>query len=358
MDVERCGKLTLVILTAVAWTIIALPGLAAADTVRDARVKMGSSFVVTAVHSDPAEAQRTIELAYAEIDRIETLISSWQPTSVTSEINRNAGAAPVAVPQEFFNLVRRALKLSKLTQGAFDITFAGLGGLWDFKAENSQLPDPDAVRKILPHVGYDKIVLDPEARTIFLEDPEMRIGFGAIGKGYAANRAAFVLQEQGIENGVVSAGGDLVAFGHREDGTPWDIGIAHPDHRDHMFARLPVTEQAVVTSGDYESFLIINGERYGHIVDPRTGYPARHMRSVTIVCPDAELADGLATATFVLGPEKGLELINALKGVEALLVDTDGQLHFSDNLRSRLLFPPAPDPGERKTRHDQAVGRP
>ncbi len=315
-----------------------LTATAGAETIQDVRKKMGSRFEITAVHADPGRATQAIELAYAEIDRIEAMISSWQPTSATSEVNRQAGRKPVAVPQELFNLVRRSIKLSELTGGAFDVTFAGVGRLWDFKAEVPRLPDADAVREALSHVGYQRIALDEAQRTIFLDDPEARIGFGAIGKGYAANRAVLVLEDSGIENGVVSAGGDLVAFGRKEDGGRWDIGIAHPVHRDQVFARLPLSEQAVVTSGDYESFVTIDGKRYAHILDPRTGYPVEHLRSVTVVCPDAELADGLATAIFVLGPEEGLKLINALRGIEALLVGPDGELHFSEGLRSQLQF--------------------
>ena len=321
------------------WIIAALATLAVgadAETIKDVRKKMGSRFEITAVHADLEVAGRAIDRAYSEIDRIEAMISSWRPASVTSEVNRQAGRRPVAVPEELFNLLRRSIKLSELTGGAFDVTFAGLGRLWDFKAEVPRLPEADAVRRALAHVGYRKLVLDSDARTVFLDDPGARIGFGAIGKGYAANRAVLVLKESGIKSGVVSAGGDLVAFGRREDGGLWDIGIAHPLYRDRIFARLPLSEQAVVTSGDYESFVTIDGKRYAHILDPRTGYPVEHLRSVTIVCPDAELADGLATAVFVLGPQAGLELVNALRGVEALLVDAGGGLHFTDRLRSQL----------------------
>ncbi len=325
------------------WVLVAiaaaLASASSAETVKDVRKKMGSRFEITAVHADLETAGRAIDSAYAEIDRIESMISSWRPASITSEVNRQAGRQPVEVPEELFNLVRRSLKLSELTSGAFDVTFAGLGGLWDFKAEEPRLPQAEAIRAALIHVGYRKVVLDPTEQTIFIKDPETRIGFGAIGKGYAANRAVFVLKENGIRSGVVSAGGDLVAFGRREDGRLWDIGIAHPLHRDQIFAHLPLSEQAVVTSGDYESFVTIDGKQYAHILDPRTGYPVEHLRSVTIVCPDAELADGLATAVFVLGPQEGLKLLNALRGIEGMLVDATGGLHFSDRLKSQLQVP-------------------
>lgn len=310
---------------------------ARAATVTDVRSKMGSRFEITAVDADEQVARGAVDSAWAEVDRIEALISSWQATSETSAINRAAGQHPVAVSQELFNLIRRSVKLSRLTHGAFDITFAGVGQLWDFEQRSPDLPDPLALREALSHVGWERILkLDSEARTVFLTDPQARIGFGAIGKGYAANRAVGVLRRAGIQDGVVSAGGDLVAFGEREDGSSWDIGIAHPRARDQIFARLPIQETAVVTSGDYESFFMLGGKRFAHILDPETGYPVDHLQSVTIVCPDAELADGLATAIFVMGPKDGMALIEQLNGIEALLVDAAGQLIFSDGLRSRL----------------------
>lgn len=317
---------------------VAAATAASAATAKDVRKKMGSRFEITAVHSDAEAARRAIDKAYAEIERIEAVISSWRHTSETSAVNRQAGAGPLQISPELFNLVRRSLKLSALTDGAFDITFAGVGQLWDFDAPEPNVPEPEAIRAALAHVGYRKIILNPEERTLYLDDASARIGFGAIGKGYAANRAVWVLKEEGITGGVVNAGGDLVAFGRQENGEPWEIGIAHPRRRGHLFARLPLTEQAVVTSGDYESFFELGGKRYAHILDPRTGFPVDHLLSATIVCPDAELADGLATAVAVMGPEKGLALVNRLHGIEALLVDLEGRLHVSDGLRSQLTF--------------------
>lgn len=308
-------------------------------TVKTVRKKMGSRFEITAVHPDRTRAERAIESAYAEIDRIEEMISSWREGSETSAINRGAGVRPVAVSPELFNLIRRALKVSDLTGGAFDVTFAGVGRLWDFKAATPRLPDPEEVRRAIARVDYRKIALDETARTVFLREPGMRIGFGAIGKGYAANRAALLLKESGIENATVNAGGDLLGLGRPEDGGEWEIGIAHPRNRDHVFARLRIRDQAVVTSGDYESYVIIDGKRYGHIIDPKTGYPVDHLQSVTVICPDAELADALATATFVMGPIEGLKLVNSLNAVEALFVDRDGKLFFSENVKSHFLDP-------------------
>lgn len=317
---------------AVAYLLFASASSAA--TVADVRTKMGSRFEIKAVHADPEHARRAIDRAWAEIDRIESMISSWQATSETSEVNRQAGKAPVEVSRELFDLVRRALKVSALTGGAFDITFAGVGKLWDFKSIEPQVPDADAIAEAIHHIDWRRVKLDPAARTIFLEDPGARMGFGAIGKGYAANRAAIVLKAEGIESGVINAGGDLLAYGMKEDGAPWDIGVLHPRDRSRLLAHLPLSETAVVTSGDYESYFLIDGKRYAHILDPRTGYPVSELISVTVVCPDAELADALATGLFVLGPEEGMVLVERLDGIEALMVGADGTVHLSTHLRS------------------------
>lgn len=302
--------------------LAASAGLAA--TVNDARSKMGSRFEITAVHASEERANTAIEAAWAEIDRIEAMISSWRGDSETSEVNRNAGIRPVPVSPELFRLIRRAIKVSDLTNGAFDITFAAAGNLWDFRASKPEIPSEEEITQALRSVGYARIRLDQERQTVFLEDRDARIGFGAIGKGYAANRAVHVLKEVGIESGLVSAGGDLVAFGRREDGAPWDIAIAHPRDRNRMLARIPLTEQAVVTSGDYEQYFIHDGRRYSHIIDPRSGWPAAGLQAVTVVCPDAELADALATALFVLGNKEGLSLVERMHGVDAIFVTADG----------------------------------
>lgn len=304
--------------------------------VKDVRKKMGSRFEVTVVHESEARATAALEAAYAEIDRIEALISSWRDDSETTLINRNAGVTPVSVSDELFQLIKRAQKVSRLTNGAFDITFAGAYHVWDFRADPPILPDPAAVEAALAHVGYRRLLLDEARRTVYLEDPEAKIGFGAIGKGYAANRAAALLKREGATGGVINAGGDLYVFGRRENGAQWSVAITDPRDRDHVFAWLPLDEGAIVTSGDYEKFFIHNGKRYSHIIDPTTGRPVDHLRSVTIICPDAELADALATSVFILGPEKGLDLVNRLKSVEALLIDADGKHLYSSHIQASL----------------------
>jgi len=303
-----------------------------AESLSDVQIKMGSRFEITVVHTDETISRRALTAAWHEIDRIEKTISSWDPNSETSAVNRAAGIEPLEVSDELFRLIQRSIKISTLTEGAFDISFAGAGRLWDFKAEHPVLPDRAALSATLELVDYTSIKLDRVRRTVYLPKPGQKIGFGGIGKGYAANRAMKVLREQGITSAVVSAGGDLVTRGTREDGSPWSIVIVDPLDRDRAFATLRLNNQAVVTSGDYESFVEIDGVRYAHIIDPRTGYPVRDVRSVTIVCPDAELADALATGVFVLGREAGIALVEQLRGIETLVVDADGIVHTSTGL--------------------------
>jgi thiamine biosynthesis lipoprotein len=309
---------------------------ARAETVEEVRIKMGSRFELTVVADDGAEARRALERAWSEIDRLEAMISSWSESSETAEINRRAGERPVVVSPELFGLVARSLKVAELTGGAFDPTFAALSGLWDFKSPTPAIPSAEAIRSALEKVGTSHVELDREARTVYLTEPGVRLGFGAIGKGFAANSTVRLLRSLGIESGVVSAGGDLFAFGRREDGTPWRVGIADPRDEERSFATLLVSEQAVATSGDYESFFELDGQRYSHILDPHTGWPVQEVRSATVICADAELADALATAISVMGIEQGLRLIDRLQGIEALMVDGEGRMHFSANLRSQL----------------------
>lgn len=305
-------------------------------SVKSVRSAMGSVFEITAVHEDEAVARAAMEQAYAEIERIEALISSWRPDSQTGAVNRAAGDHPVQVGPELFGLTHRALKISRLTNGAFDITIDAVIRIWDFSKGESPVPDPAILAEKRALVDYKSVQLSQTEQTIFLKKPGMRMGFGAIGKGFAANRAAAVMREAGVRGGVVNAGGDLFVFGLDGEGQPWRVSIAHPRDKSRRIADLELTDQAVVTSGDYERFFIHDGVRYSHIIDPRTGFPVRELTSVTIICPDAEAADALATSVFVLGISEGLSLINRLKGFSAILIDVDGKVHLSQDLAERV----------------------
>ncbi len=300
---------------------------------------MGSRFEITAVADNEAACWVAINTGIAEIQRIEKLISSWDPNSQTSSVNRWAGIKPIAVDQELFDLVARAKKVSKLTDGAFDISYASMDRLWKFDGTLAQVPADSAITRSLALIGYQRIILDGESNTVFLQDKGMKIGFGAIGKGYAANRARMVMKEMGITSGLVNAGGDLIAWGQQPDGSPWRIGITDPNNNEEVYSWLSINDQAVVTSGDYERFVMIEGRRYSHIIDPRNGYPVKGIKSVTIISPDAELSDALATSVFVLGEDLGLALINKLMGIECLIVTDDNRLIPSDKLHLNYYKP-------------------
>ncbi|MEM9984822.1 MAG: FAD:protein FMN transferase, partial [Bacteroidota bacterium] len=300
---------------------------------------MGSQFQFIAQHEDLYLAGKAVKAAVSEVRRIEHLISSWDAESQTSEINRQAGIKPVKVDWELFQLILRGKKVSKLTEGAFDLSYASLDKVWYFHEELTQLPSDSAIRHSVALIDHQKIWLDEQDTTVFLAQLGMKIGFGAIGKGYAANRARAVMMNLGAMHGLVNAGGDLICWGN-DQGQPWRIGIVDPRAREESMAWLSLSDQAVVTSGDYERFAMIEGERYSHIIDPRTGWPVKGLVSVSVVCPDAEVADALATAVSVLGPERGLALLNHLRGVEGLLVKENGEIVTTDGFELNWLTQP------------------
>ncbi|MCZ4694733.1 FAD:protein FMN transferase [Ancylomarina euxinus] len=327
-------------ITTLLFLIFALNSFGQEESHTKVLLLMGSRFDITAVSPYQEKAQKAIEAGISEIKRIEKLISSWDPNSQTSEIIRNAGIKPVLVDQELFNLIRRSIKISELTHGAFDISYASLDKIWRFDGQMKELPDSSAVAASVAKINYKNIILNPEKRTVFLKKKGMKIGFGAIGKGYAANKALDIMSKMNLQGALVNASGDLISWGKDEGGKDWKIGIVNPKQKNKIFSWLNINETAVVTSGNYEKFVRINGQTYSHIIDPRTGYPVKGLISVSIICPNAELADALATSVFVLGKEKGLELINQLKGIECLLITNKQELFTSKNLHLDYIQKP------------------
>lgn len=298
---------------------------------------MGSAFSFTAIHENPLEAEKAVDASINEVIRIERLISSWQPNSQTSQINNQAGLNPVSVDLELYKLIERSLKISNISNGYFDISFASIGNLWNFNGEEAVMPSEEKLQESVDLINYQDIILDPIDTTIFLKREGMKIGFGAIGKGYAADRAKEVMNQYGIESGVVNAGGDVLAWGSKPNGENWNMGIANPESKNDVLATLRISDQAIVTSGDYERFVIIDGERYGHIVNPKTGLPIKGIVSVSIMSHTAELADAIATAVFVLGTEDGMALINHLNGVEGLIITEKNKLLYSNKIKLNLI---------------------
>lgn len=298
---------------------------------------MGSRFDITVVAQDSIEAHSFIDLAVAEITRIEKLISSWDPNSQTSEINDNAGIKAVKVDRELFDLIERSLGISKLTDGAFDISYASMDKIWKFDGSMTKMPSDEEIKSSVSKIGYQNVLLDKENSTVFLVNSGMKIGFGAIGKGYAADKAKKLLLSKGVVAGIINASGDMNTWGKQTNGDPWKVAITNPLDKNKAFALLPINNGAVVTSGNYEKFVLFNGVRYTHIIDPRTGYPATGIISVTVFAPKAELADALATSIFVMGKEIGLNRINQIPNVECIIIDEKGQIITSNNIAIEKL---------------------
>lgn len=293
---------------------------------------MGSRFDISIVANDSVEGFKHIYTAIDEITRIERLISSWDPNSQTSKINASAGIAPVKVDLELYQLIERALKISELTDGAFDISYASMDKIWKFDGSMTKMPSNEAIEQSVSKVGYENIILKRENQTVFLKQKGMKIGFGAIGKGYAADKAKALLIKNGVSAGIINASGDLNTWGTNPSGKEWLVAIVNPLNKNKVFSWLPVKNSAVVTSGNYEKYIKFNGVLYTHIIDPRTGLPSTGILSVTIFTITAEFADALATSVFVMGVETGLDFINQLNGVECVIVDKDNKIITSDNI--------------------------
>lgn len=256
-----------------------------------------------------------------------------------ADLPAQAGTAAVRVDRELLDLIERANRVSELTKGAFDISYASMDQLWKYDGSMTQPPSSEAMNASVAHVGYQNIRLDKEKSAVFLTEKGMKIGFGGIGKGYAADRAKAKLVALGVSAGIINAAGDLTAWGTQPNGQDWTIAITNPLNKAKAFSWLPVRNSAVVTSGNYEKFVVLDGVRYSHIIDPRTGIPSQGIVSATILTKSAELADALATAVFVMGLEVGLDFINQLNGVDCILVDEDNQLHTSINVALKESHP-------------------
>jgi thiamine biosynthesis lipoprotein len=270
-----------------------------------------------------------MEEAFSEFERIDRLLSGYDESSEVSRINREAYLAEVQADGEVFRLLEKSLEISRLSDGAFDVTIGPVMKLWKFD-EGGVVPTEEAIAAVLPQVGFDRVAVNTERRTVRFLSAGVEIDMGGIGKGYAVDLAVARLQEMGIDNAIVDAGGDLKLLGRRPGKDFWRIGVRHPREASRMLVTLDLAETAVVTSGDYERFFIDKERRYHHLLDPSTGYPASVCQSVTVIAPDAVDADAYATAVFVLGPEKGLALLRTLPGVEGIVVDSDGKVLWSD----------------------------
>ena len=295
---------------------------------------MGNRFEISAVSEDETWAQARIDEAIAEIQRIEALFTTFNDNSQTNRINANAGISPVKVDREVFELVKRSLRISEVTQGAFDITYGSIDkSLWNFDTQMTALPDPKTARQMVRLINYRNVILNETECSVFLKEEGMRIGFGGIGKGYAAEMAKRLMIQRGVENGIVNASGDLTTWGAQPNGEPWTIGIAHPDAKEQPFSYFNISNISVATSGNYEKYVTIGGKKYSHTIDPKTGLPVSGIKSVTIISPNAEIADAMATPVTVMGVRVGLDLINQMQGMACVIIDDTNRVFTSKNIK-------------------------
>lgn len=293
---------------------------------------LGSPFEMTVVAKDTIQGNIYIDIAVAEVKRIENLISDWIPTTQISQVSKNSGIQPVKVDKEVYDLVERAIKVSQLTSGAFDISYASMDKIWKFDGSMKEMPTLEAIKQSVARIGYQKIVLDAKAQTIYLKEKGMKLGLGGIGQGYIADKIKDLLLSKGCTSGIVNVSGDINAWGYQTTGKPWTVAIVNPMNKNKVFATFPLENSSVETSGSYEKFVVFDGKRYSHIIDPRTGYPAQGVVSVSVFAKQTEIADALATGIFVLGVDVGLNLVNQLKGIGCIIVDDKGEIHTSKNI--------------------------
>ena len=299
---------------------------------------MGTRIVVELWSDDGLAANKAIDAVMAEMQRIDRDMSTYKPDSEVSRVNAEAAKGPMVISAELFDLLSTALEYSRITEGAFDITYASVGFMYDFHAHVK--PTEQQIEAALPAVNYRHVVLDPKAHTVFFTQPGVRIDLGGIGKGHAVDRGIAILQSMGVTHALVTAGGDSRIIGDRF-GKPWIVAIRHPDDKSRVIAKIPLVDTAISTSGDYERYFDEDGVRYHHIIDPRTGHSASKVRSATILASTATRTDGLSKTAFVLGADEAMKIYNKLDDVDAILVTPDGRVLYSKGLE-----PAQPEPGQ------------
>ncbi len=297
---------------------------------------MHSPSSIIVVGKDSLEAQQALQLVIDEFEYVESKISEWNPNSEISEINKMAGIAPVKVTPWVFEFIQRSMQISEITEGAFDLTWASMKDLWRFDGSQSTIPSKEAIEEALQFIDYGSVVLDPDHQTVFLPQKGMKLGTGGNGQGLGVDRAINQLKEKGIKSALVNASGDIYAYGKQSDGSSWQIGISNPLDKNKIFAYLPLNEMALTTAGNYEKFILYNGEKYSHLIDPRTGFPAKGVQSVSVYSPSTELSDALDTAFFILGTEVALDIANQLPSVECIIVDIQNEIHYSNGIQKNL----------------------
>jgi thiamine biosynthesis lipoprotein len=290
---------------------------------------MGTEVSVRLWHEDAKTGQNLVEEVFAEAHRIDLLMSTYKENSRITDINRRAASGPVVAGEELFQLIQRSLEVSELTNGAFDITYDSVGQHYDFHKQ--QRPDAATVETERTLIDYRLVRLDPASGTVAFSAQGVRINLGGIAKGYVVERGVALLRAAGVQNAVVTAGGDSRLLGDRH-GQPWMVGIRDPRKDGNVAMTVPLQDEAISTSGDYERYFDEDGVRYHHIISPSTGNPASGVHSATVIGPDGVMTDALSTSVFVMGVDQGLRLIATLPGYESIVIDDKGQIYFSDGL--------------------------
>lgn len=319
---QRCSCLFILLFSGFFW----IAGVQAQVLFKRSMTLMGSRFEISVVDKDSIHAEAKIDSAVAEIERIENLISEWRPNTQISAVNRNAGVRAVKVDAEVLALTQRALFFSRQSDGAFDISIAAMDKIWQFDGSMRVMPTAASIHQSVKNVGYQDIEVDTVNRTLFLKRPGMKIGFGSIGKGYAADKARALLLQLGVEAGIVDASGDIATWGKQPNGKPWSIGIRNPFRPAKMAGILRFTYGSVATSGSYEKYAEIEGERFSHIINPKTGYPATGLISATVHGPSVEFANGLSTTIMVLGAEEGQKLLQEFGEYKGVFITDQGKV--------------------------------
>jgi len=303
---------------------------------------MGTIVTITAVARTEAMAKAAVAAGFQEIHRLEELLSTWMPGSELSRVNAAAGREPVQVSPETMAILKRSLEIASLTEGGFNIAVGPAVEAWSVM-ERARVPDEAELQTLRPLTDLSHVHMDEAAGVVFLDLPGMRVDVGGIGKGFAADLAAKVLKDAGATAGVVALSGDIKTFGSLPEGSRFQFGIRHPRKEGTVLARIELRDEAISTAGDYERFFERDGVRYHHILDPRTLQPARGCQSVTVIAREGVVADGLDTGIFVMGPKRGMELVERLANVEAVIVDQDGKMWVSSGLKDRLTVVEGPD---------------
>lgn len=306
---------------------------------------MGTEVHVSAWHKQDQKAKLAVEDALTEMRRINALMSTYESSSELSLLNREAAQTATVVSTELLGLINRSLEISQSTRGAFDVTYASVGYLYDYRAGTK--PEGKRIQAQLPAVNYQHVIINQQASTVAYSHPDVRVDLGGIAKGYAVDRSIEIIKQHGIQNAIVTAGGDTRVLGKKLD-RPWVVGIQNPRSEKEVVAVIPLVNESISTSGDYERYFDEQGIRYHHIIDPKTGDSAREVRSVSILGEESTYADALSTSLFVLGLDSGMQLINTIHGYEAILVDQEGQLHYSRGLQQFA---------EQDQQHDALTGK-